>query len=89
MTIRLALLACTLLGLAACGRQGDLERPAPLFGERARAEYEALRAQGAEALDEASPGENEDDEDGNDARDPTLPESTEPLRLPGDPRDPD
>jgi predicted small lipoprotein YifL len=37
--------------LAACGRQGPLERPAPLFGERARAQYEAERAQ--EARDDA------------------------------------
>ena len=38
-------------GLAGCGKQGALERPAPLFGSRARAEYEAERAQ--EARDEA------------------------------------
>ena len=37
--------------LAACGRQGSLERPAPLFGSRARAEYEAQKAQ--EARDDA------------------------------------
>ena len=33
----LALLAAT----AACGRQGALARPAPLFGEQARADYQA------------------------------------------------
>jgi hypothetical protein len=33
--------------LAGCGKQGALERPAPLFGSRARAEYEAQRAQDA------------------------------------------
>jgi hypothetical protein len=38
-------------GLAGCGKQGVLERPAPLFGSRARAEYEAERAQ--EARDQA------------------------------------
>ena len=37
----LALVAAA--GLSACGRRGDLEQPAPLFGERARAEYEAQR----------------------------------------------
>ncbi len=37
--------------LAACGKQGVLERPAPLFGTRARTDYEAERAQ--EASDEA------------------------------------
>lgn len=38
-------------GLAGCGKQGRLERPAPLFGDKARAEYEAMKAQ--EARDEA------------------------------------
>jgi hypothetical protein len=37
--------------LSGCGKQGALERPAPLFGSRARAEYEAERAQ--EARDDA------------------------------------
>ena len=81
MTIRLALIAAALLGLGACGRQGDLERPAPLFGERAKAAYEAERALGADAPDETSPEENEDEE-----QDSILPDSTEPLRLPVTPR---
>jgi hypothetical protein len=81
MTIRLVLFAAALLGLAACGRQGDLERPAPLFGERARAEYEAERRRGADAPDETSAAENERE----DAK-PRLPDSTEPLRLPVEPR---
>lgn len=38
-------------GLAGCGKEGPLERPAPLFGSRARAQYEAERAQ--EARDDA------------------------------------
>jgi predicted small lipoprotein YifL len=41
----------SLAALSACGKQGALERPAPLFGSRARAEYEAERAQ--EARDDA------------------------------------
>ena len=42
MTSRLLLLAlAAAAGLSACGRRGDLEQPPPLFGERARAEYEA------------------------------------------------
>ena len=40
-----------LVALSACGKQGALDRPAPLFGSRARAEYEAERAQ--EANDDA------------------------------------
>jgi predicted small lipoprotein YifL len=38
-------------GLSACGKMGPLERPAPLFGSRAKAEYEAEKAQ--EARDDA------------------------------------
>lgn len=81
MTIRLALLAAALLGPGACGRQGDLERPAPLFGERARAEYEAQRTRGADAPDETSRDEAEDED-----RDAPVPDPTEPLRLPEGPR---
>lgn len=48
---RLAVLACVSLmaagALAGCGKQGSLERPGPLFGSRARAEYEAEQAQNA------------------------------------------
>jgi hypothetical protein len=42
MTSRLLLLAALLTGaagLSACGLQGDLERPAPLFGANAKAAY--------------------------------------------------
>lgn len=47
----LALGLMALAGLSACGKMGALERPAPLFGDRARAQYEAERAQ--EAADDA------------------------------------
>jgi len=71
MTIRLALLALA-LPVAACGRQGDLERPAPLFGEQARAAYEAERAREGAAPDETSREENERED-----RRLGLPDSTE------------
>ena len=41
-------LMITALGLAACGKQGELDRPAPLFG-KARAEYLAQRRAAARA----------------------------------------
>ena len=45
MMSRVMLLAlAAAVGLSACGRRGDLEQPPPLFGERAKAEYEAQRA---------------------------------------------
>jgi hypothetical protein len=44
MTPRLLILALVAAGAAAgvsgCGRQGALERPAPLFGAKAKAQYE-------------------------------------------------
>ena len=42
------------LGLAACGKQGDLERPAPLWGEKAKADYEAQKRKDAEERAKAS-----------------------------------
>ena len=35
--------------LGACGKQGDLERPAPLWGDKAKADYAAQQRQAAEA----------------------------------------
>jgi predicted small lipoprotein YifL len=52
--VRLAFAAGALAGmvlLAGCGKQGPLEQPRPLFGARAKAEYDAQKAQ--EARDEA------------------------------------
>ncbi|OYX31941.1 MAG: hypothetical protein B7Y99_09415 [Caulobacterales bacterium 32-69-10] len=46
-----AVLFAAAVSLAACGKQGALEQPAPLFGSRARADYEARKAQ--EAKDDA------------------------------------
>ena len=68
----LVLAAAALLAapLGACGKQGDLERPAPLWGARAKAEYEAQKraqadvktkeAQGnqIETLPDEGPGSN-------------------------------
>ena len=47
MTLRPVMLTPMLLAgttLASCGKQGDLERPAPLFGAQAKADYEARKA---------------------------------------------
>jgi len=35
--------------LSACGKTGQLEQPAPLFGAKAKADYEAKRREEAEA----------------------------------------
>ena len=47
MMIPVVLLAA--LALSACGKQGELDRPAPLFDAKAKAEYEAQRRAAARA----------------------------------------
>jgi predicted small lipoprotein YifL len=46
--ILLATASALAIGLGACGKQGDLERPAPMWGAAAKAEYEAQRRQQAD-----------------------------------------
>jgi predicted small lipoprotein YifL len=41
----ISVLALAVLGLAACGKQGDLERPGPLWGPDARARAAAARSE--------------------------------------------
>lgn len=57
-------LAITLAGLAlaaslaACGKQGDLDRPGPLWGPKSKADYAAQkRAQAEQASNAAQAGE--------------------------------
>ena len=60
MISRVLILALvTAAGLSACGRRGDLEQPAPLFGSRAKAEYEAQQRAGQQETTRRE-GENED-----------------------------
>jgi len=40
----IALIGVTAAGLSGCGKKGLLDQPAPLFGERARQDYDAQRA---------------------------------------------
>ena len=43
------------VALAACGRQGDLDRPGPMWGPKAKAEYSAQkRAQAAQVDSETA-----------------------------------
>jgi hypothetical protein len=56
MSFHFLLLAATALVLVGCGKQGDLQRPAPLFGEP-RAVFPSDLERGAP--DEASTEENE------------------------------
>ena len=54
---RWPLWAVALLLLGACGRVGPLEQPAPLYGAKAKAEYQARKA--AEAAAKAAKGDEE------------------------------
>jgi predicted small lipoprotein YifL len=89
MTSRLALIVL-LAGtstLAACGTQGELERPAPLFGERARAEY--AREQAAKeqrtADGNAQPNASGEDNAGDDT-DVVAPPAYDDTNTPLPPR---
>jgi hypothetical protein len=51
LTLGLAGVLAAAAGLSACGKQGVLEQPPPLFGSRARAEYEASKKAEAAAAE--------------------------------------
>jgi hypothetical protein len=55
MTRTALLLACAvLLAMGACAKVGTLDRPAPLFGEKAKAKYRADQAAAAAAKTQKS-----------------------------------
>ncbi|HEX8568939.1 MAG TPA: lipoprotein [Caulobacteraceae bacterium] len=93
MTPRLLVLALAVAaGLSACGRRGDLEQPPPLFGDRARAEYEAQRAGTAQRETTQEEGEEEDSRapvpDPADRFEPAarnVPATSEPIEGSNDP----
>ena len=92
MTSRVLILAvAAAAGLSACGRRGDLEQPPPMFGERARAEYEAQQRAAQQETTRAE-GEREDARapvpDPNDRFEPAsrnVPATREPIDGSNDP----
>jgi len=95
MTPRLLIPAALVaaMALSACGKQGTLDRPAPLFGAQAKAEYlkekrAADRAKGESNADESATSQTNGDNQYRDgAKDPAL----TPLRsdpIPGATPDP-
>jgi predicted small lipoprotein YifL len=96
MTPRILIPAVLLaaMSLAACGKQGLLDRPAPLFGARAQSDYlkakrAADRANGESNVNQSATSQtNGDYSQGNDgSKDPAL----QPLRsdpIPGAAPDP-
>lgn len=71
---KIALIAIALLAAAGCGRRGELERPPPLFGDRARADYEAERA--ADARGDAAAAAEADADNDDTAEDFRRPSSS-------------
>jgi predicted small lipoprotein YifL len=80
--------ALAALALAGCGKQGELDRPAPLVGAKAKAEYRAQKAaagrSGTTSSDSSATSQTNGDysQDKDGAKDPGL----RPLRsdpIPG------
>ena len=93
MTARLLVLAlAATAGLAACGKRGDLLQPPPMFGDRARAEYEAQQRTAAQR--ETTRAEADDEDARAPVPDPTdrfepasrnVPATREPIDGSNDP----
>ena len=95
MTPRLLLLALAVAaGVSACGKRGDLDQPPPLFGERARAEYEAQQRARAAAQRETTQAEADEEDSRAPVPDPddrfeparrNVPATREPIDGVNDP----
>jgi len=71
-------------GLAGCGRMGQLEQPAPLYGTRAKADYDQRKAEreAARARHDASADERTDQEPpGSDNAPRTTREMQDPNQI--------
>lgn len=83
----LAILGVALLGaalLGGCGKLGSLERPAPLYGERAKAEYQAEKTAEAQAVADKRAGREQPTAiaDQPDARVDNAPRTTRDMKTP-------
>jgi predicted small lipoprotein YifL len=93
MIVRLFLIGAAALTVAACGRQGDLERPAPLYGE-ARQRYLDEAAAAQKARDEKAEAGEEEQTSGGEPTRRRVPDRAETLGttraapLEGRPNDP-
>ena len=67
-----AALCATSLVLAGCGKAGELEQPAPLFGAKAKADYDAKKRAEADARAKAKKDNSE----------PTTPNIPDPNHPP-------
>src|SRR5665213_3984305 len=71
------------LALSGCGKLGDLEQPAPMFGDRAKADYEAQhRAQDAAHNPAQAAAQPEAEQYGNTPDPNALPLHVAPVAPP-------
>ena len=76
VTLRSAVICgAAVLMLAACGRVGPLDQPAPLYGEKAKADYQA-RKKAAAAAAKASRDEDQPEPLAPDTPGPDTPRTT-------------
>lgn len=66
--------AIAAMALTACGKVGELERPAPLYGAKAKADYQARKA-----ADAAAKAEKKDDGEPEVLPDVTYDPNADPL----------
>jgi uncharacterized protein YceK len=71
MRAALTIVCAASLALAGCAKVGTLDRPAPLFGEKAKAQYRADQAAAAAA--KAKPADNQPEALPSPAPSPDLP----------------
>ena len=84
VTAALAALVLAGVGLSGCGKTGELERPAPLFGEKAKADYDAQkRAQAARRAAEADARKDSTVSTPDDANARPLPQAPYGVQIPG------
>ena len=79
-TTLLILLAGAAVALSACGKVGELERPAPLWGAKAKADYAAQQKAAADA--QAKKAAADQAQHGHPAQ---LPDDLQPSAGPSDP----
>jgi hypothetical protein len=65
--------------LSGCGKTGELEQPAPLFGAKAKADYQAKQAADAAARARAAAARSQQN---NDLIDPSAPAPTQAPYAP-------
>lgn len=72
----LALLVAAACATTACGRQGALQRPAPLFGDKAHADYQASQDERSRSAQRRAARRNGTSQPANTSTDPSQTDSS-------------